>query len=211
MADDIVTTLRSLANRWTMLARDYARASKEEGATEAQIAYNRGYAEGYYKAATELAALIKAQEIGASQPRPPQPRPAASTQPLPPQGGGRRAGASPHRRRQAATCSTAANTAAQRTSRCACCARRASSHLQVGFGGRSDLHPGLRRMPAPRCRPEQGQQPARDLLKLGQHDAPRTGQPRPERRSANYRSQQRQAGIRTTTLSTLLSRMTRPT
>ena len=37
MAEDIVTTLRSLANRWTMLARDYARASKEAGATEAQV------------------------------------------------------------------------------------------------------------------------------------------------------------------------------
>lgn len=67
MADDILTSLRSLANRWTMLARDYARASKEAGTNEVQAQYNRGYAEGYYKAATELAALIKEQE---SRPQP---------------------------------------------------------------------------------------------------------------------------------------------
>src|SRR3954470_5879341 len=90
MADDIITILRSLANRWTMLARDYARASKDSGTNEAQASYNRGYAEGYYKAATELAALIKAQETGGSQPRPPQARPAPPTQSPPPQGGGRR-------------------------------------------------------------------------------------------------------------------------
>ena len=95
MADDIITTLRSLANRWTMLARDYARASKEAGATEAQVSYNRGYAEGYYKAATELAAVIKEQETAAPQrpAAPTQPRPAAPAQPPPPQGG-RRPGAS---------------------------------------------------------------------------------------------------------------------
>jgi hypothetical protein len=68
MADDLMTALRSLANRWTMLARDFARASKEAGTNEAQVQYNRGYAEGYYKAATELAALIKAEE---TKPRPP--------------------------------------------------------------------------------------------------------------------------------------------
>ena len=89
MADDIITTLRNLANRWTMLARDYAKASKEAGATEAQAAYNRGYAEGYYKAATELAALIKAQETTGARPLQPQQRPAATQSP-PPQGGGRR-------------------------------------------------------------------------------------------------------------------------
>ncbi|MEO8397917.1 MAG: hypothetical protein ABI700_33295 [Chloroflexota bacterium] len=87
MADDIINTLRSLANRWTLLARDYAKASKEPGATEAQISYNRGYAEGYYKAATELAALIKAEETAPQRPQ--QPR-SAATQSPPPQGGGRR-------------------------------------------------------------------------------------------------------------------------
>jgi hypothetical protein len=89
MADEIITTLRNLANRWTMLARDYAKASKEAGATEAQAAYNRGYAEGYYKAATELAALIKAQETSGARPSQPQQRPAAIQSPRP-QGGGRR-------------------------------------------------------------------------------------------------------------------------
>jgi hypothetical protein len=74
MADDLMTALRSLANRWTMLARDYARASKDSGTNEVQAQYNRGYAEGYYKAATELAALIKEQE----------------SKPLPPPQGGRR-------------------------------------------------------------------------------------------------------------------------
>jgi len=93
MADDLINTLRSLANRWTMLARDYARASKEAGATEAQVSYNRGYAEGYYKAATELAALIKEQEL-APRPAQPQARPAAPAQP-PTQQGGRRPGATP--------------------------------------------------------------------------------------------------------------------
>ena len=83
MADDLMIALRSLANRWTMLARDYARASKEAGATEAQVSYNRGYAEGYYKAATELAAVIKEQETAAQNVRsapPPQPRPPAPSQ-----------------------------------------------------------------------------------------------------------------------------------
>jgi hypothetical protein len=90
MADDILTALRSLANRWTMLARDYARASKDSGTNEAQAQYNRGYAEGYYKAATELAALIKTEE---NKPRPPPqggrrgvtgrltPQPSAAAQP----------------------------------------------------------------------------------------------------------------------------------
>lgn len=72
MADDLMTGLRSLANRWTMLARDFARASKEAGTNEAQAQYNRGYAEGYYKAATELAALIKAEESKPRQQPPPQ-------------------------------------------------------------------------------------------------------------------------------------------
>lgn len=57
MAVDLLTALRSLANSWTMKARDYARQSKE--AESDQAAYYRGFAEGYYKAATELAALIK--------------------------------------------------------------------------------------------------------------------------------------------------------
>ena len=83
MADDLMAALRSLANRWTMKARDFARAAKEESADEAQTNYNRGFAEGYYRAATELAALIKEQQT-AREPRP-QPKPVSS------------AGASPQR------------------------------------------------------------------------------------------------------------------
>ncbi|HVU14834.1 MAG TPA: hypothetical protein VHD90_26345 [Phototrophicaceae bacterium] len=82
MADDIMATLRSLANRWAIRARDYASAAKAEGTTEAQASYNRGFAEGYYKAATELAAIIKDQAT--APPPPPRssaPRPAAPPQP----------------------------------------------------------------------------------------------------------------------------------
>ena len=72
MADDLMTALRSLANRWTIKARDYARASKEESASEAQASYSRGFAEGYYKAATELAAVIKELETAAQEQSKPQ-------------------------------------------------------------------------------------------------------------------------------------------
>jgi hypothetical protein len=89
MADDIMTALRALANRWAMKARDFARAAKDESTTEAQASYNRGFAEGYYKAATELAQLLKEQETAAPPPRPaaPPPQPAS---PSPQQQGGRR-------------------------------------------------------------------------------------------------------------------------
>lgn len=84
MAEDIITALRGLANRWALKARDFARQSKEAGENEAQAQYNRGYAEGYYKAATELAALIKEQETALAQ----QPKPSV-VPPLPAQGGRR--------------------------------------------------------------------------------------------------------------------------
>ena len=83
MADDLMTALRTLANHWTMKARDFARASKDESADEAQANYNRGFAEGYYRAATELAALIKEQQT--ARDARPQPKPVSS------------AGASPQR------------------------------------------------------------------------------------------------------------------
>jgi len=70
MADDILTVLRSLANRWTIKARDYARASKEPGTGETQASYDRGFAEGYYKAATELALVIKELETAKNQAAP---------------------------------------------------------------------------------------------------------------------------------------------
>lgn len=61
MADDLSAALRSLANRWAMKARDFARSAKEEGTSESQKAYDRGFAEAYYRAATELAELLKEQ------------------------------------------------------------------------------------------------------------------------------------------------------
>lgn len=101
MAEELITTLRSLANRWAMKARDYARSSKEEGVTEAQANYDRGFADGYYRAATELAAIVSEQgaakdpqpkvvssapSAGAAPPRPaaPQPPAAPAAAPAPP-------------------------------------------------------------------------------------------------------------------------------
>lgn len=81
MADDLMTALRSLANRWALKARDFARASKDEGVTEAQASYDRGFAEGYYRAATELAEVIKEQEA----PKPPPAKPAPTQHAPPPQ------------------------------------------------------------------------------------------------------------------------------
>jgi hypothetical protein len=58
MADDLLNALRSLANRWALKARDLNRDAKAES-NDTKAAYGRGYAEGYYRAATELAALLK--------------------------------------------------------------------------------------------------------------------------------------------------------
>ncbi len=71
MADDLMAALRSLANRWVMKARDYARQSKDADEADTNAAYQRGFAEGYYRAATELAALLK----DAPAPRPSAPPP----------------------------------------------------------------------------------------------------------------------------------------
>ncbi len=59
MADELIGALRSLANRWVLKARDYARQSKDADEADTNAAYQRGFAEGYYRAATELAALLK--------------------------------------------------------------------------------------------------------------------------------------------------------
>lgn len=66
MNDDLTTDLRALANRWALLARDYARDAKAVDATDAQVNYRKGIADGYYKAATELADLLKRLGSGAS-------------------------------------------------------------------------------------------------------------------------------------------------
>jgi hypothetical protein len=88
MADDLVSALRSLANRWAMKARDFARSANDDSASESQAAYDKGFADGYYRAATELAAVIKEFESSAPPERPaapqtrrptgPQPRPTAA-------------------------------------------------------------------------------------------------------------------------------------
>ncbi len=57
-AQQLLHELRSLANRWALRARDYAREAKE-AKDEKQASYSRGFADGYYKAATELAAMLQ--------------------------------------------------------------------------------------------------------------------------------------------------------
>jgi hypothetical protein len=82
--------MRELANRWVMLARDYARDSKSANATPDKAAYARGIAEGYYKAATELADVLKllstanaARSTGQLRAAPgPQPEPEPEPEPV---------------------------------------------------------------------------------------------------------------------------------
>lgn len=78
--------LRQLANRWTLKAREYARDAKNEDKGEANAAYNRGLAEGYYKAAVELAEVLKEQaetahQAPAPKAAPPSPQPAPAPKP----------------------------------------------------------------------------------------------------------------------------------
>ncbi len=54
--------LRALANRWAIKAREYARDGKAS-ADPAQAQYYQGFAEGYYKAATDLAAFLKGETV----------------------------------------------------------------------------------------------------------------------------------------------------
>lgn len=69
---DLPAALRALANHWAILARDYARDGKmAEAKDPARAQYLRGIAEGYYKAATELANQLKQAETrGATGPAP---------------------------------------------------------------------------------------------------------------------------------------------
>lgn len=60
---DLPSALRALANHWAMLARDYARDGKlAEDKDPGRAQYLRGIAEGYYKAATDLANQLKRAE-----------------------------------------------------------------------------------------------------------------------------------------------------
>ncbi|MDZ4771354.1 MAG: hypothetical protein SGJ24_19695 [Chloroflexota bacterium] len=70
MADDLNGALRALANKWARRAQESARDSKAGGDNLENIAYQRGLAEGYYKAATELAEVIRTQPA-VSAPKPP--------------------------------------------------------------------------------------------------------------------------------------------
>jgi hypothetical protein len=84
MADKIATStfdaLRHLANRWTLKARDFARDAKTDNPADPIAAYHRGLAEGYYKAAVELAEILKEQQ---TQPAPSTPAPAPKPAPKP--------------------------------------------------------------------------------------------------------------------------------
>lgn len=68
--EDTVAGLRSLANRWALMARDYARDSKERtgAGDEAKAAYFRGLAEAHHKLALELAEVVKAMPTGIDAP-----------------------------------------------------------------------------------------------------------------------------------------------
>ena len=80
--NELVSELRTMANRWALKARDYVRDARENSDPE-QAQYYRGYADGYYKAATELAALLKGDigngDTGTQIPVAPRPAPPTQT------------------------------------------------------------------------------------------------------------------------------------
>jgi hypothetical protein len=88
--NDPLANLRALANRWTMLARDYARDARSN-TDEVKSNYTRGLAEGYYKAAIELADAIKSlpkvttASLVAPRPTTPAAVPAPAAAPPPPE------------------------------------------------------------------------------------------------------------------------------
>ncbi|MDZ4764607.1 MAG: hypothetical protein SGI73_08645 [Chloroflexota bacterium] len=63
--EEQVQTLRTLANRWMMLARDYDRDSKNPKIDADKAAYQRGLSEAFRKSALELANVLKA--VGVSE------------------------------------------------------------------------------------------------------------------------------------------------
>jgi hypothetical protein len=66
-AQDLSAALRALANRLTLKARDAAAESKRKDAADPQAEFLRGVAEGYYKAALELASVLKEHSRPAAQ------------------------------------------------------------------------------------------------------------------------------------------------
>lgn len=61
--DDQMSMLRSLANRWALNARDYSRDSKSPKIDAEKAAYNKGLADAFYKAALDLAAILKTDNL----------------------------------------------------------------------------------------------------------------------------------------------------
>lgn len=61
--EEQVAMLRTLANRWMMLARDYDRDSKSAKITAEKANYNRGLSDAFRKTALELANVLKAVNI----------------------------------------------------------------------------------------------------------------------------------------------------
>jgi hypothetical protein len=63
--DELISALRTLANRFALNARDYARDAKS-AADPDKAAYNRGLSEAFYKASMDLAATLKGEDTGSS-------------------------------------------------------------------------------------------------------------------------------------------------
>ncbi len=80
-SNELLNELRALANRWAIKARDFARDAKSN-ADAGQAQYYRGMADGYYRAATELAATLKGEtttaEPATNTSTPAAPRPATN-------------------------------------------------------------------------------------------------------------------------------------
>src|SRR5687768_11856815 len=64
--DNLIEDLKALANRWVLKARDHNSESKTRtGAQDMTNAfYHKGLAEGYHKAALDLATLLKGAGTG---------------------------------------------------------------------------------------------------------------------------------------------------
>ncbi len=62
-SDDQMASLRALANRFALNARDYSRDAKSPKIDAEKAAYNRGLADAFYKAALDLAALLKTDNL----------------------------------------------------------------------------------------------------------------------------------------------------
>lgn len=85
--NQLLHQLRALANRWAMKAREFAQDGRNS-ADQAQAQYYRGFAEGYYKAAMELAAVLKGDQpdtasSGANPAAPSAPRSPSSGEGMP--------------------------------------------------------------------------------------------------------------------------------